>query len=72
MAKGSVVFREDVCKGCGLCVSVCPAHILELDEAGINKKGYHPIHLTNPDRCSGCAICALMCPDAVITVYRDQ
>ena len=28
MAK--LTFREDVCKGCGLCVSVCPKKILAL------------------------------------------
>jgi 2-oxoglutarate ferredoxin oxidoreductase subunit delta len=27
MAK--VTFREDLCKGCGLCVSVCPKKIID-------------------------------------------
>lgn len=72
MARGSVVFRQDICKGCGLCVSVCPVHIMELDQQAINRKGYHPVRLADPGRCSGCAICALMCPDEVITVFRER
>ncbi|NGM17311.1 4Fe-4S binding protein [Xiamenia xianingshaonis] len=58
------------CKGCGLCVDVCPVHILELDNAVITAKGYHPAHCIDKDRCTGCASCALMCPDAAITVWR--
>lgn len=70
MAKGTVIFKQDICKGCGLCVSVCPAHILDMDDQTLNRKGYHPVTIVEPDKCTGCAICALMCPDEVITVER--
>ena len=36
-----LTFRQDRCKGCGLCVTACPKHILAL-EGGTNVKGYHP------------------------------
>ena len=26
MAKGKVSFKQEICKGCGLCVSVCPTN----------------------------------------------
>nr|NLI51707.1 4Fe-4S binding protein [Propionibacterium sp.] len=72
MAKGRVAFDRDLCKGCGLCVSVCPEHMLELDTATINRKGYHPAHVVEgrEDDCIGCALCAVMCPDQVITVEK--
>ncbi|HHY93278.1 MAG TPA: 4Fe-4S dicluster domain-containing protein [Firmicutes bacterium] len=70
MAKGKVVFKEDRCKGCELCTTVCPSKILALSEK-INKLGYHPAHVTDPDKCIGCALCARMCPDCVIEVYRE-
>lgn len=70
MAKGKVTFNQDICKGCGLCVSVCPTNILAIDEKAINRKGYHPATVVEPENCIGCANCAMMCPDLVITVER--
>lgn len=69
-AKGKVYFNEDICKGCGLCITVCPVHILALDETKINKKGYHPSGVVEPEKCIGCANCAIICPDSVIKVER--
>lgn len=67
MAK--VTFNEELCKGCGLCVSACPKHIVELKEE-LNAKGYHPAGVTDMEKCIGCAFCGTMCPDCVITVER--
>ncbi|MBO4725939.1 MAG: 4Fe-4S binding protein [Firmicutes bacterium] len=71
MAKGKLVFRADRCKGCELCASACPKKLLALDEVNVNKKGYHPITITNPDECVGCGSCAIMCPDGIINVYTE-
>lgn len=71
MAKGRVEIDEGFCKGCGLCVGVCPQSILELDQDTITAKGYHPAHCLDEGRCTGCATCAMMCPDIAITVYRE-
>ena len=68
MAK--VIFQENVCKGCGLCVTACPKGIVALAKDKINAKGYHPAGVIEQDKCIGCASCALMCPDTVITVER--
>ena len=37
-----VTFNTERCKGCELCVSVCPKHIVAIDTAVTNRKGYHP------------------------------
>lgn len=71
MAKGMAIFASEQCKGCGLCVDVCPLHLIELNKNEINQKGYHPAFLAHPEKCVGCASCALMCPDSVITVERE-
>ena len=68
MAK--VTFNEDICKGCGLCVDVCPKKILKIDEKQLNTKGYNPAVMTNQEACIACAFCAKMCPDCVITVEK--
>ena len=65
MAK--LTFREDLCKGCGLCVNACPKQLLTLSKTRLNQKGHTPVELTDPASCVGCAFCATMCPDCVIT-----
>ena len=65
-----ITVDEAVCKGCGLCANACPLHIIALDAARLNPKGYHPAHLTDPGKCVGCASCAAMCPDTAITVEK--
>jgi len=72
MARGTVRIDGERCKGCDLCTTVCPQHVLILDEARLNAKGYHPAKLNDPNgECTGCAICSVMCPDVCITVYRE-
>ena len=65
-----VTFREDICKGCGLCVEACPKKILEIAKDQINKKGHNPARITDQEKYIGCAFCATMCPDCVITVEK--
>ncbi len=65
-----VTFDTNRCKGCELCTTVCPKHIVVMDTAVTNRKGYHPATVKEMDLCIGCASCAKMCPDSVITVEK--
>ena len=64
-------FREERCKGCGLCISVCPKKIIEFSEK-LNVKGYPPAAVKEEKmkECIGCASCARICPDVVITIEK--
>ena len=53
MAKGKVTINEVICKGCGLCVSVCPKSVLALSTTKINPAGYNPAEMINED-CIAC------------------
>ena len=55
------------CKGCGLCVAVCPKKVLEISTE-INDKGYFSARQARPEDCVFCAMCCLMCPDVAITI----
>ena len=55
------------CKGCGLCVTVCPKQVLEMSDA-VNTRGYFPVYQARPGDCVLCAICCTMCPDVAITI----
>jgi 2-oxoglutarate ferredoxin oxidoreductase subunit delta len=58
---------RDRCKGCGLCVAVCPKNVLELMK-DLNAKGYFPAYQARPEDCIHCAICCVMCPDVAISI----
>jgi len=66
-----VTFNTERCKGCGLCIEVCPKKILELDQSSLNSKGYHPAKVTDQSNGIACLLCATMCPDCVIKVEKD-
>lgn len=57
------------CKGCGLCIVVCPKKTIEIS-AIINKKGLHPVKVLKKEECAGCGFCAIICPDGAVTVYK--
>ncbi|WP_349237101.1 4Fe-4S binding protein [Bacillus sp. REN3] len=66
-----VVFKEETCKSCQLCVKACPTNVIYLADY-LNAKGYRPAVVTDQDSCISCGKCAQMCPDSVITVYRPE
>lgn len=70
MPKGLVIIDKERCKGCGLCVSVCPFGVLAITRE-LNRYGYNVVGVCAPEKCTGCAMCAQMCPDAALEVYRE-
>ena len=66
---GTVQIRTELCKGCDLCVAVCPEHVLEMTEQ-MNNKGWPVVTLAH-EGCTGCSLCALACPDGVFLVYQN-
>ena len=67
---GRIIIDTERCKGCGLCIAVCPNNSIVIAKES-NKSGYFPAEATNTG-CTGCTQCAIVCPDAVIEVYRED
>lgn len=67
----NVEILTDVCKGCGLCIPVCPKDIMVLSTDTINAKGYPPVTITAMQDCIGCGACAKVCPDAALSVFKE-
>lgn len=66
-----VIIQSERCKGCLLCMPVCPKGIIG-PASYINIGGYTPVEVIaeKAAECTGCTACAIMCPDTVISVYR--
>ncbi|MBI5670247.1 MAG: ferredoxin family protein [Chloroflexi bacterium] len=71
MTVGKIIIHQDRCKGCTLCSTVCPQHVIHMDDTRLNARGYHPALFVDNGDCTGCAVCAVICPDVCITVYRE-
>ena len=65
MPKRDVAVRLEInaawCKGCDICVKLCPERCLALNSE-------HVAVLKNPDACTGCHVCEWLCPDFAISV----
>ncbi len=66
----TVQIDKERCKGCELCVSVCPKQVLVMSEK-INTRGYHFSRVAAAADCIGCAQCSDMCPDAAIEITEE-
>jgi len=65
----AIVIDQEQCKGCGLCVDICPQDVLEISEM-LNHLGFHPAAYGG-DGCTGCGVCFYACPEpGAITVYK--
>ena len=60
-----VIIDKKWCKGCSLCVGICPKHVLELDEQVKSE----PVRIGD---CIGCRQCENVCPDFAMTVKESE
>ncbi|PAF41484.1 4Fe-4S binding protein [Helicobacter sp. 11S03491-1] len=59
--------NENRCKGCDICVSLCPAGVLGM-KLDANKVLGKIVKVSHPESCIGCCDCELHCPDFAIYV----
>ena len=59
------------CKGCLICVEVCPASALRPCPK-INAKGYTLPEEDDMRRCTGCRLCETVCPDFAVAIETDE
>lgn len=67
--KGRIVIDEGRCKGCGLCIWVCPKGQIQLADHE-DLRGIRIAYFDGTQSCTGCTYCAIICPDVAIEVYK--
>ena len=67
MPKMEVVVSK--CKGCYLCIQVCPKKCIEKSDK-FSSTGYYPAKDAREGCCIACQSCARICPDLAINVYK--
>lgn len=58
----SVVLIQELCKGCYICVEMCPREVFSVEEAP-GPGGFKPVRAERPENCNGCRLCVIYCPD---------
>lgn len=56
------------CKGCYLCVSVCPVKALS-PSGELGEQGYETVKV-DEEKCITCGSCYRMCPDYAIDILK--
>ena len=62
--ENGIVINKSWCKGCDICVQVCPRDVLEMKD--------FIARVVDIDQCTGCMMCELLCPDFAIVVEKDS
>lgn len=65
----STLVDEDACRGCGLCVALCPYGALEIERTEKGRKVK-----VIPVACKGCGVCAATCYQHALSInsYTDE
>ena len=61
----AIVINRDWCKGCGICVHLCPKKVLEMDAKD-------KATVVRPEDCICCRMSELRCPDLAIEVQTEE
>ena len=63
--KATVLVDPELCKACGICVSLCPEHVFDHDANGL------AVAARQGD-CTACRLCEWHCPDFAIEVRAER
>lgn len=69
--KFQVIIDSEICKGCEICVDMCPYKVLEMTNI-IGAYGVPIPQAVREEKCTGCDVCVIFCPDMAITVKKVE
>lgn len=60
-----------LCKGCHICIFVCPQEVLKQSET-VDNRGFYLPEVVDLDTCKICKLCEMECPDFAISVLVKE
>lgn len=60
-----------LCKGCHICISVCPHGVLRKSDV-VDNRGYFLPVVVDLESCKVCHLCEMECPDFAISVEEME
>ena len=66
-----IIIDDKYCKGCFLCIAVCPKKVLARG-AQRSRAGYSMPRVENLETCISCVLCEMTCPDMALTVVQEK
>ncbi|MHA1915598.1 MAG: indolepyruvate ferredoxin oxidoreductase subunit alpha [Promethearchaeota archaeon] len=70
--KYDVIFDNDKCDGCKLCIEFCPKELLGTDADKFNSRMLHYVVFISDQACVGCRMCERLCPTASIFIKETE
>lgn len=67
----TIIINETWCKGCRICVDLCPNSVLIMVDAPDRWEGAIA-RVDKIDACNGCGVCEVECPDFAISVTAPE
>lgn len=65
-----VTVDQDRCKGCNLCVEVCPNKLF-VSGGPLNAQGHRVVVMIDTPYCTACLDCVQICPDNALIPPRE-
>jgi 2-oxoglutarate ferredoxin oxidoreductase subunit delta len=67
----NIVIYRHFCKGCEICVEVCPKGVLKMVVATDRWEGAM-VEVVDVEACNACMLCEHQCPDFAIEIYNEK
>lgn len=71
MTEIRIKIDQEKCKGCDLCINLCPKEVFKETE-DIGSKGFKLREVTTPENCSNCGLCNYFCPEGAIVLNGES
>jgi 2-oxoglutarate ferredoxin oxidoreductase subunit delta len=65
-----IIVDPRLCKGCHICIHVCPHEVLE-KSPDVDNRGFYLPRVIDITRCKVCHLCEMHCPDFAIRVVAE-